>query len=80
MSEFRDRPDNSDVVTNYDRRCFKLYVMLIDADDYGAEWDDVYERAFGKKIGKDRERARSQYEAHLERARWMTNVGYRDLL
>ena len=54
--------------------------MLIDAEDSGAEWQEVYEDAFGRKIGSNREEAKAQYEAHLKRARWMTKVGFRQLL
>lgn len=79
MSEFRDRPDSAGLVTSYDRQCFKLYLMLIDAESAGAEWQEVYEDAFGRKIGENREEAKAQYEAHLKRARWMTRFGFRQL-
>lgn len=80
MFEFRDRTPADKEVTDYDRQCFKLYIMLIDADDSGAKWHEVYEGVFGMEIGEDREKAQAQYEAHLERARWMTTVGFSQLL
>lgn len=80
MSEFRDRPDSAGFITPYDRQCFELYLMLIDAEDCGAEWQEVYEGAFGTEIGENPEEARAQYEAHLKRARWMTSVGFHQLL
>ncbi|MDA7946078.1 MAG: DUF2285 domain-containing protein [Hyphomicrobiaceae bacterium] len=80
MSEFRDQAPSDEEITDYDRQCFKLYLILIDAEDSGAEWQEVYEDAFGTEIGENREEARAQYEAHLKRARWMTKIGFRQLL
>tara|TARA_R110002095_G_C4069863_1_gene220070 strand:+ start:202 stop:366 length:165 start_codon:yes stop_codon:yes gene_type:complete len=54
--------------------------MLLEADAFGAAWDEVYEWAFGRDIGKIPEIARCQYFAHLKRAKWMTEHGYRQLL
>lgn len=79
MSWFRDRAPADNEVTDYDRQCFKLYLILIDAEDSGAEWQEVYEDAFGTAIGANPDEAKAQYEAHLKRARWMTSVGFRQL-
>lgn len=78
-NEYRIHPPESDTVTAYDRRCFKLYIMLMDADVAGTEWSETYRQAFGREISKDRKRAHRQYLAHLERARWMAAVGYAQL-
>lgn len=79
-NEYRIHPPESDTVTAYDRRCFKLYIVLIDADVAGTDWSDAYREAFGREIDKDREKAHRQYQAHLERARWMSAVGYKHLV
>ena len=48
MQEFREYPPDSETVTPYDRQCFKLYIMLLEADAFGAVWDEAYEWAFGR--------------------------------
>lgn len=80
MSSFRDNAPDVDAITTYDRRCLQLYIMLIDADDAGASWQEAYEWAFQEKIGPDNKAANSRYRSHLRRARWMTKTGYRFLL
>jgi len=39
-------PPVSEIVTAYDRRYFKLYVMWLDANAAGVEWLDTYSRIF----------------------------------
>ncbi|MEX0347381.1 MAG: hypothetical protein AB3N20_20840 [Rhizobiaceae bacterium] len=56
-NEYRIHPPESDAVTAYDRRCFKLYIVLIDADVAGTDWSDAYREAFGREIDKDRKKA-----------------------
>ena len=46
MQEFREYPPDSETVTPYDRQCFKLYIMLLEADAFGAVWDEAYEPVF----------------------------------
>lgn len=74
--EFLESPPESDTVTAYHRRCFKHYITLIDANASGIEWDEAYQRAFGREVGEDGEKARRQYLSHLARARWMLTVRY----
>ncbi|MCF6302159.1 MAG: DUF2285 domain-containing protein [Devosiaceae bacterium] len=73
------RPE-SKTVTAYDRQCFKLYIMLLDADASGEEWSDAYKRIFEKTAIQNHERAFQHYQAHLKRAKWMTTTGYQQLL
>jgi len=73
-------PPVSEIVTAYDRQCFKLYTMLLDADDSKEEWSDAYKRIFEKSAIHNRERSFRQYQAHLKRAKWMTVTGYQQLL
>lgn len=81
MSEkFRIYPPISEAITAYDRQCFKLYLMLIDAENDGERWEDAHERIFGLETGVDLQIAELQYHSHLERARWMTIDGYKQLL
>lgn len=80
MSGFRERAPTVEQITDYDRRCFKLYIMLIDADDAGVPWDDSYPHLFEEHIGADRRRAERRHRSHLNRARWMAAKGYPQLL
>ncbi|MBO6638428.1 MAG: DUF2285 domain-containing protein [Roseitalea sp.] len=80
MRAYRDLAPTDEMLTGYDRRCFKLYIMLIDADDAGVPWDDSYPHLFDEPIGAHRQQAERRHRSHLHRARWMTAAGYRQLL
>ena len=80
MRAYRDFAPTGETLTDYDRRCFKLYIMLIDAHDAGVPWDDSYPNLFDEPIGADRQRAERRHQSHLDRARWMTAAGYRQLI
>lgn len=80
VNQIADTPPSAEHVTEYDRRQLKIYARLLDAAAEHAEWTEVAERVLGLDVASNPEHARSIYEAHLERARWMTTSGYRDLL
>lgn len=80
VNQIADTPPSAEHVTEYDRRQLKIYARLLDAAAEHAEWTEVSERVLGLDVASNPERARSIYEAHLKRARWMTTSGYRDLL
>ncbi len=73
-------PPVYEIVTAYDRRCFKLYVMLLDADAAGVEWVDTYIKNFKNCEDNKRQSAYRHYQAHLKRAKWMATIGYLRLL
>jgi len=77
---FRTHSPVSKTVTAYDRQCFKLYLMIINAGNAGTKWEEAYAQVFGNEVGSDHQKARTQYYSHLKRARWMTTNGYRLLL
>jgi len=77
--DLEEFPPESEIVTDYDRQCFKLYVTLLDADASGEEWPDAYKRIFEKSAIQNHERSFRQYQAHLKRAKWMTTNGYQQL-
>jgi len=56
------------------------YLRLLDAAHEGADWREVVQIIFGLDAGIDAGRARAVHDSHLERARWMTTHGYRQLL
>ena len=75
-----DVPPRSEHLTDYDRRHLKIYARLLDAAAEQANWEEVAEVVLGLDPTADRDRSRRVHAAHLERARWMTRVGYQDLL
>jgi hypothetical protein len=80
IAAFDDRPPDLPHVTPYDERHLKTYLRLLDADEEGADWREVVKVIFGLDAEREPDRARCVHDSHLARARWMTEVGYRDLL
>ncbi len=64
----------------YDENHIITYLRLLDADAEGADWQEVARIVL--HIDPDREpaRARTAFDSHLARAKWMTQHGYRHLL
>jgi len=80
ITAFEDRPPESAQLTAYDERHFATYLRLLDADEEGADWQEAVRIIFGLDPDREPERARIVHDSHLERARWMTQAGYRGLL
>ena len=77
---FLDVPPQGDMVTAYDLAQTKLYLRLFDAAaDKSATWQEVVRILFGIDPVAEPARARQIYDSHLARARWMSEVGYRQL-
>ena len=77
---FEDRPPALNVPGPYDARHFVTYLRLLEAAKEGADWREVVKVIFGLDCEVESERARTVYESHLGRARWMCETGYRHLL
>ena len=75
-----DAPPVSDHLTDYDRSHLKTYLRLLDAAAEDADWREAATIVLGLDPGAEPERAHRVHAAHLERAKWMTQTGYRDLL
>ncbi len=73
-------PATGDTLTPYDRRHFVTYLKLLDADAMGAHWKETARTVLSLDPDTDPDAARRSYDAHLARARWMTQAGYRQLL
>jgi Uncharacterized conserved protein (DUF2285) len=73
-------PPCPDAITPYDERHFVTYLRLLDADSEGADWREAVMIIFGLDAESEPDRARAVHTNHLERARWMTEHGYRHLL
>ena len=75
-----DEPPRSASLTAYDRTHLKLYLRLLDAEADGAAWQEIVQVLFDIDPTIHPDRARRMHDAHLARAHWMTEQGYRDLL
>lgn len=78
--EFLSEPPASQTLTAYDREHMVLYMRLLDAARDGADWREVVQLLFGLDPDRDPSRCRRIHDAHLARARWMTERGYRELV
>jgi hypothetical protein len=77
---FKDRPPESDKLTKYDERHLVTYLRLLDAAEEGADWREAISIIFHLNPERNLTRAKTIYDSHLARARWMTEQGYRHLL
>lgn len=77
---FLEEPPESVGLTSYDHAHMKLYLRLLDAESDGADWREAVSILFGIDPIKEPERASRVHRAHLARARWMTEHGYRQLI
>jgi hypothetical protein len=67
-------------ITDYDRAHCSIYLRLIDAANAKAPWPQVARIVLGLDPENDIDRAKSIYDSHFARARWMVENGFRDLL
>ena len=67
-------------LTDYDRAHLVTYLRLLDAAEASAPWTEVSRIVLGFDPAKDLEIARTAYDTHIARARWMSDQGYRALL
>ncbi len=75
-----DAAPTDDRVTDYDRAHMTTYLRLLDAAAAGAAWTEVARVVLEIDPADEPGRAKSVYDSHLARARWMSTRGYRDLL
>lgn len=80
ICHFEDRVPESAQLTGYDQSHLTDYLRLLDADTEGADWRDAAAVILGIDATAEPERAKTMHESHLQRARWMTEVGYAHLL
>jgi hypothetical protein len=67
-------------LTGYDMDHLVTYLRLLDADADGAAWREVARIVLNLDVEKDQDRAKRVRQSHLARAKWMTEIGYRQLL
>ena len=79
-SSIADVAPADDHVVDYDRAHSIIYLRLLDAAKEGADWEEVSKIILGIDPAREPERAKRAYDTHLQRAKWMTTNGYKDLL
>ena len=77
---FLDEPPLGAKLTSYDREHMTRYLRLLDADRDGADWREAVKILFGLDPKQNPDRCRKVHGAHLARAKWMSEGGYRELL
>jgi Uncharacterized conserved protein (DUF2285) len=73
-------PPVSPTVTEYDHAHHATYLRLLDADNEGADWQEVARVVLELDPIADPETAKAIWKRHLDRARWMSEQGYRQLI
>jgi hypothetical protein len=71
-----DEAPNSSTLTSYDEQHLPTYLRLLDAQAEGAEWDEAALLVLHIDPIREPSRARSIWESHLARARWLAEHGY----
>jgi hypothetical protein len=82
-SEYPDRlrklAPTDDVVTDYDRAHFQHYVRLLDARTQGVSPDEMCRSILEIDPASEPDGARMTLTSHLDRAAWMSRVGFRKI-
>ncbi len=75
-----DRAPNTADLTDYDRANLVLYLRILDAEADRASWQEAAKVLLGIDADLEPERAWMSYQSHLQRAKWLSREGYRQLL
>ena len=67
-------------LTVYDEQHVITYLCMLVANADGADWREVSRIVLHIDAEREPDRARRAFDSHLARAKWMTEVGYRQLL
>lgn len=65
-----------EALTAYDISHLVTYLRLLDADDEGADWEEVARIVLGLDPVSDEAGAKRTWVSHLVRARWMAEEGH----
>lgn len=75
-----DEAPTAGELTAYDTVHLVTYLRLLDADRDGVHWEEAARVILQRDVRKDPYGAKRCWRSHLDRARWMTETGYRHLL
>jgi hypothetical protein len=73
------RPSGS-VLNPYNEEHAITYMRILDADADGADCREVFRIVLNIDPERELDRARRAFDSHLARAKWVSSVGYRQLL
>jgi hypothetical protein len=75
----RPAAPTGNAITDYDRAHFHHYVRLLDGNSAGLDDDELCRSILDMDPAPDRNAARRILKSHLERARWVSQTGYRQI-
>ena len=75
-----EQPPQSDSLTDYDEQHLVTYLRLLDAEQEGASRVEMARVILGIEPNEEPERALKAVETHLERAQWVAEKGFLNLL
>ncbi|WP_441256279.1 DUF2285 domain-containing protein [Bradyrhizobium sp. 482_C4_N1_1] len=70
-----DVAPNDSTLTAYDEQHVVTYMRLLQAEGEGADWLEVSRIVLHIDPEREPDRARSAYQSHLARAKWLTEQG-----
>ncbi|MET4245754.1 DUF2285 domain-containing protein [Bradyrhizobium sp. RT10b] len=70
-----DVAPNEPALTAYDERHVVTYIRLLQAEGEGADWREVARIVLHIDPEREPDRARTAYQSHLARAKWVTEQG-----
>ena len=70
-----DSAPNEPALTAYDEQHVVTYIRLLQAEGEGADWREVVRVVLHMDPEREPDRARSAYQSHLARAKWVTEQG-----
>lgn len=70
-----DVAPNEPALTAYDEQHVVTYMRLLQAEGEGADWREVARIVLHIDPEREPDRARSAYQSHLSRAKWVTEQG-----
>jgi len=75
-----DEAPSESTITAYDERHFITYLRLLDAHLQSADWREVAKIVLHRDPNDDELSALQCWKSHLERAQWLSHVGYCELV
>ena len=70
-----DCAPNDPVLTAYDEQHVVTYIRLLQAEGQGADWQEVTRIVLHIDPEREPDRARTAYQSHLARAKWVIEQG-----
>lgn len=73
--DVEDVAPNEPALTAYDEQHVVTYIRLLQAEGEGADWREVARIVLHIDPEQEPDRARTAYQTHLARAKWVTEQG-----